>query len=360
MMRSFKTFAITRDRSSSEERFIATARAVRTDVDASALAEATPTNHALRQLSQTDPCLEKVLYLGKPQDRTFRCPLTPDPCYMFKIGDFSRLGQVSVRMLRHYDDLDLLKPAYIDRFTGYRYYTIEQLPRLNRILALKDLGIPLEKITDLLQQNLPIVELQNLLRSKQIELEEQIQADRSRLNRLSARLDRLEREGQTSTYDAILKSVPTYSIASIRQIVPFVAEMPKYRCLAIDRLDRWLKAQNILPIGSEVVLYHASEYTETNIDMEFGIAIPAPAKPIGAKVQDGTIVRQLPACDRVASVFHSGMIQNVTQAIVALFSWIDANGYVSNGAIREIHLFGAETVLVRDEPVTIELQIPLA
>jgi DNA-binding transcriptional MerR regulator len=279
---------------------------------------------------------------------------------MFKIGDFSRLGQVSVRMLRHYDDLDLFKPAYIDRFTDYRYYTIEQLPRLNRILALKDLGIPLEKIADLLGQNLPLAELQNLLRLKQIDLQVQIEADKARLNRLSARLHQLEREGQTSTYDVIVKSVPTYSIASIRQIVPFVAEMPKYRCMAIQQLDRWVKAQNMLPIGTEIVLYHASEYTEMNIDMEFGIAIPAPVKAIRAKVQDGITLRQLSAFPQVASVFHSGMIQDVTQAIVALFIWIDTNGYVSNGAIREIHLFGSETVLVRDEPVVVELQIPLA
>ncbi len=279
---------------------------------------------------------------------------------MFKIGDFSRLGQVSVRMLRHYDDLDLFKPAYIDRFTDYRYYTIEQLPRLNRILALKDLGIPLEKIADLLQHDLPIVELQNLLRSQQIDLQAQIQVAQARMSRLSARLDQLEREGETSTYDVIVKSVPTYSIASIRQIVPFVAEMPKYRCMAIEHLDLWMKTQNILPIGSEMVLYHASEYTETNIDMEFGILIPAPAKLIGANVQDRIIIRQLPAFPQVASVFHSGMIQDVTQAIVALFTWIDANGYITNGAIREIHLFGSETVLVRDEPVVVELQIPLA
>ncbi len=124
---------------------------------------------------------------------------------MFEIGDFSRLGQVSVRMLRYYNDLDLLKPAYIDRFTGYRYYTSEQLPRLNRILALKDLSIPLEKIADLLQQNLPLVKLQNLLRSKKIELEQQIQVDRSRLNRLSARLHHLEREGYATASYCILK-----------------------------------------------------------------------------------------------------------------------------------------------------------
>ena len=59
---------------------------------------------------------------------------------MFKIGDFSKLSRVSVKTLRYYDELGLLKPANVDDFTGYRYYVIDQMPRLNRILALKDLG----------------------------------------------------------------------------------------------------------------------------------------------------------------------------------------------------------------------------
>ncbi|MBI5828307.1 MAG: MerR family transcriptional regulator, partial [Chloroflexi bacterium] len=69
---------------------------------------------------------------------------------MFRIGDFSKLGQVTARTLRLYDELSMLRPTQIDQFTDYRYYTIEQLPRLNRILALKDLGFSLEEIADLL------------------------------------------------------------------------------------------------------------------------------------------------------------------------------------------------------------------
>ena len=69
---------------------------------------------------------------------------------MFKIGEFSKLGQVSTRMLRHYDKLGLLVPDQIDEWTGYRYYTIQQLPRLHRIIALKDMGLSLQQITDLL------------------------------------------------------------------------------------------------------------------------------------------------------------------------------------------------------------------
>lgn len=59
---------------------------------------------------------------------------------MLKIGDFSKLSRVSVRMLRHYDEIGLLKPAKIDPFTDYRYYSEAQLPMICRITSLKDMG----------------------------------------------------------------------------------------------------------------------------------------------------------------------------------------------------------------------------
>ena len=62
---------------------------------------------------------------------------------MLKIGEFSKLSRVSVRMLRHYDDIGLLTPAYIDRFTDYRYYSGSQLPTVGRITGLKDMGLRL-------------------------------------------------------------------------------------------------------------------------------------------------------------------------------------------------------------------------
>jgi DNA-binding transcriptional MerR regulator len=282
---------------------------------------------------------------------------------MLKIGDFSRLGQVSVRMLRHYDDLDLLKPAHIDPFTDYRYYTIEQLPRLNRILALKDLGLSLEKIAALLQQDMPLTELQQLLRSRQVELEQEIQAAQVRLNRLMARSRQLTQEGQPSDYEVVVKAIPAARIASAREIVPSVADMPGYRAILIEQLYGWLKQQTIVPVGYEMVLYHVAEYTEINIDMEFAIVLPELAqsrKNISEDITQSTItVRQLPAIEQVASVFHNGMIHDITQAITALLTWISANGYTSNGEIREIHLFGSETVSVKDRPVVVELQIPI-
>ena len=88
---------------------------------------------------------------------------------MFKIGDFSKLGQVSIRMLRHYDQFGLLKPDHIDKFTGYRYYTAGQLANLNRILFFKDLGFSLLQIKDSLSDNLPNDQLRGMLMMKQVE-----------------------------------------------------------------------------------------------------------------------------------------------------------------------------------------------
>jgi DNA-binding transcriptional MerR regulator len=74
---------------------------------------------------------------------------------MFKIGDFARIAQVTVKALRYYDELGLLRPAYVDAFSGYRYYAAGKLPRLNRILALKDMGFSLDEIARLLDDALP-------------------------------------------------------------------------------------------------------------------------------------------------------------------------------------------------------------
>lgn len=74
---------------------------------------------------------------------------------MFKIGDFSKLSQISIKALRLYDQMGLLKPIHIDPDTGYRYYSASQLPRINRILAFKDLGFSLEQITSLLDDQFP-------------------------------------------------------------------------------------------------------------------------------------------------------------------------------------------------------------
>src|SRR5215510_3587127 len=107
---------------------------------------------------------------------------------MFRIGLFARLCQVSVSALRYYDEIGLLKPSHVDRFTGYRYYTADQVPRLNRITSFKELGLSLEAIDQPLAQNVPTHQLSEMLRRKESELEGQIGEYQEQLERVKARL----------------------------------------------------------------------------------------------------------------------------------------------------------------------------
>jgi DNA-binding transcriptional MerR regulator len=280
---------------------------------------------------------------------------------MFRIGDFSQLGQVSIRTLRLYDEMNLLRPAQIDKFTGYRYYSIEQLPRLNRILALKDLGLSLDQIGDLLKRDLPADQLRGMLMLKQAEIEQQMQEMQQQMRRVAARLNQIEREGQPPQYEVVIKSIEAQTIASCRRVVPDLSQMQAYRCEMYENLYRWLADRRIATRDPELAIYYNAEYDETDIDMELGTSIEYPSLSAAPSVEEIT-VRELPAVETMASVIHEGDMWSIGQAMVALYSWIASHGYTSAGLYRELHLFWRELEIETEqfEQITVEVQIPIA
>jgi DNA-binding transcriptional MerR regulator len=139
---------------------------------------------------------------------------------MFRIGDFAKIARVSVKTLHHYDEIDLLKPEVVHAHTGYRFYTIDQLPKLNRILALKDLGVTLNQVRSMLNSEPSPVEIRGMLRLKEAELEDLIQAEQERLVRVKVRLKQMEREGMQHDYDILVKPIETRAIVSTRGTIP--------------------------------------------------------------------------------------------------------------------------------------------
>jgi DNA-binding transcriptional MerR regulator len=275
---------------------------------------------------------------------------------MFKIGEFSQLGQVTIRTLRHYDDLALLKPAYIDPDSDYRYYTIEQLPRLNRIIALKELGLTLEQIAKLLDEQVSADQLRGMLALRQAELAQQIAATQAQLARVAGRLRQIEQEGTVSPYEVARKSVAAQTVATIRQVVPTLADMTHYRCTFYDEIYEWLARHHIKPNGPELALYHNEDYTEQDIDMEVGIVVPASA---AAQAAGRVRVYELPAASTVASTTHYGSLWDVCYAIIAVVAWTGANTYAAHGPFRELHLFGRENDLFHEERLVVEMQLPI-
>ena len=127
---------------------------------------------------------------------------------MLSIGHFARHGRVSIRMLRHYDAIGLLQPAYVDRATGYRSYDAGQLSRLNWIVALKGLGFTLQQVRSILDDEVSVEELRGMLRLRQAELQSQIASDTARLAQVEARLRIIEREGAMPADDVQTKRIP--------------------------------------------------------------------------------------------------------------------------------------------------------
>lgn len=278
---------------------------------------------------------------------------------MFQIGEFSKLGQVSPRMLRHYDQLGLLKPGQVDKWTGYRYYTIDQLAQLHRIIALKEMGLTLEQIGDLLKngENLHPDRLRGMLTLARAQIEQEILENQERLHRVEVRLQQIE-EGPLP-YEIAVKPIPAQTIASIREMVPHVQDVGGYCDTIYLELYAGLRSLGITPLQPEITLYHQEEYSETDLDVEFAIAVhPKHLKtpPDHRRIH----FRELPAHPTAAALIYEGPFADMLDAVLTLVKWVAMNGHTFDGPLRELHLSGpahdaddGDTI-----PVT-ELQIPI-
>ncbi|MBO0780201.1 MAG: MerR family transcriptional regulator [Ktedonobacteraceae bacterium] len=252
---------------------------------------------------------------------------------MFKIREFSQLGQVSVKTLRYYDQLGLLKPAQIDPCTGYRYYTAEQLFRLNRILAFKELGFTLEQIVQLLDEQISSEQIRGMFRLKQAEIQALIEGEQCRLTRLEGRLRQIECEqGALPAHDVVLKSVEPQMIISIReQTAP--AALPSL----LEELDQHLKRHRAVATSAlpYLVLWHGCEECDDATDLEV-------ARPITQSIPESerVHVQILPAQQTIASILHPCQMQSMCNASVALAEWIETNRYqiVDKQPRREFYL----------------------
>jgi DNA-binding transcriptional MerR regulator len=127
---------------------------------------------------------------------------------LFKISEFSQFTRVSVKMLRHYDELGLLRPISINPSNNYRYYSLSQLPRLNRIIALKDLGFKLKQIGKLLDENISPDEIRRMFQMRQMEIEQSLHLEEVRLEQVETKLRYLEQDLAHKKFDIVLSHRP--------------------------------------------------------------------------------------------------------------------------------------------------------
>jgi len=251
-----------------------------------------------------------------------------------KIGDFAKIGIVSVSTLRYYDDMDLLKPVEIDRWTGYRYYALDQLPMLYRILALKDLGLSLEQIRRLIGDELPVEQIRGMLRLKQVELMEQAKELAERLGRVETRLLQIEMEGKMPDYDVIVKRVEPIRAAILHDTIANMEVVHTTFDNLFDEVYGYLYSQGGTTDGAALDLWFDNP-GDTPENMRVAVAAPTHSSISGS---DRVKIEELPGVDQVASVVHSGPFATLGQAYGAMLTWINDQGYTVSGPIREVYL----------------------
>ena len=260
---------------------------------------------------------------------------------MLKIGEFSKLSRVSIRMLRHYDDIGLLKPAEIDQFTGYRYYREDQLLTISRITALKDMGFALADIVRILEVYDDREKLDAFLAARQKELADQAKETEYRMMLLDTARKRLREESNMS-FDVTVKTIPERYAAAVHTVIP------KYE----DEGAAWgMMAECTQPLVPADPCYSMTEfldneYKESDVEIIVSMAVKG-------QYQDTEHVKfeTLPAF-KAASCIVKGSYLQMGEAYAAVAAWITENGYRINGPMFNIYHVGPVQTQNPDEYVT--------
>lgn len=262
---------------------------------------------------------------------------------LLKIGDFSKLSRISVRMLRHYDEIGLLRPAYVDQFTDYRYYDERQLPTVGRITALKDMGFRLVEIGHLLEIYDDRQTLDACLSAQQKTLEALAADTAQKLRLLETARIRL-RKDEIMTYNVTLKTLPERYCATVQMKIPRYEDEGMIWGVLCRETDH-------MPLIPDdpcccTVTFLDNEYKETDVEI-------MASKSVKGTYPDTEHVkfRTLPAVTYAGCTFKGGY-ERINDVVAAVSAWIEDNGYDYDGPMFDIYHVSPHETQNPDEFVT--------
>lgn len=271
---------------------------------------------------------------------------------MLKIGEFSKLTKVSVRMLHYYDDVGLLKPVKIDATTGYRLYSVLQVPTLQKIIMLRDFDFQVSEIEEALNNwsddiltarlYLKIKEKQNII------LQEQKQ-----INNIEFAIESIKKKKLDIHYNVIIKKIPAKTVLSLRKIIPTYHHEGILWKEIFDYIQK-----NHIEISKQsdntIAIYHDDDYKDTEVDVEVSVLVK--------KIQNSTEpfqFKQLNEVNTMACMMVRGTYSNLAMAYQTFVFWLDEHPkYEMNGLTRQI-CHRDHTNEENEEDYLTEIQIPV-
>ena len=243
---------------------------------------------------------------------------------MLKIGDFSKLSRISIRMLRHYDEIGLLEPRLVDPATGYRNYGEEQLSAAGQIQNLKSMGFGLAVIREILNCCGRPEEMERFLRVKKKELEDQMDGIGTKLRLLDNTIEWIRKDGDMMDYQVTLKTLPERYVASVRKVIPAYDQEQ----ILWGILHEETGAQNLQMAspGYGMAVFHDEGYKEEDVDVEIQISVEGTYRDT-EHVKFKTVPPVL-----IASAVYQGSYSQITRVNEAVAHWIHDNGYEYDGA----------------------------
>lgn len=271
---------------------------------------------------------------------------------MFKIGEFSRLTQVTIRMLRHYDETGLLKPAFIDPQTGYRLYSCDQIPILNKIIYLRDSGFKIAEIADILKQP-DAGTLILRLDQKAAEVNALIETEKEKLKKLTLAREALLKDRNELHYQIVTRFMPELSVLSLRAVIPtYYDEGALWRKLSDYALKNKIEFS-----GDCFSVYHDMEYKEQDVDVEVCIETVEPVRD--CELSGGFSYRTLEAVPVMACMMVVGDFSNIAGAYLSFAHWLQAQGKWKMGSANRQIVHRGPWNEADPQKFLIELQIPL-
>lgn len=255
---------------------------------------------------------------------------------MLRIGDFSKLSRISIRMLRHYDEIGLLIPKRIDDFTSYRYYSEEQLAVASRIIALKDMGFSLSAMKEILRSYDNPKALSEYLMVKRAEMQAEEAEIQQRLLLLETAIKRLGKDDMAMNYDVTLKTIPKRYVASVRKIIPvYNQEGVLWNILMSETASlQMVPEENCCSLA----MFHDEDYKESDVDIEIQISVKGTYENT-----EHVVFKTVPEVE-IASAIYKGSYGQITEVNHAVANWVRDNGYEFNGAMFCIyHVSPAQT-----------------
>ncbi len=252
---------------------------------------------------------------------------------MFTVGEFSRIARVSKRLLRYYDQIGLFEPAHSDARTGRRSYRADQLPALNRILALKDLGLSLAEVRRLLDERIGVAALHDLLQQRKTEIERLIENEAQRLRRIEARLEAIRESESGRPLHVVVKPLAGQAVLGVRVTVASFDE----------GLAVLLRIRAALPEDRQhglcYCICHAAHESHRTLDLELGCHTSTLHKA-ALNLPDGLrlLPRLLPAVDAAATTVVRGPLERIILGYGQIGEWAERNGYRTLEGAREVSL----------------------